>query len=158
MTSLKKTLAFLFSLPFFITPLNADAHKQEKKYCPPNHKHHGYDNTHDNDRNYAWYDHSNRHEKLSFDYHVPKNLKHSRKHLPLMIVIDKSGYYRGQNTESFFVSKASREGFVLAYTYDSRGPYHPASYRDEDRIVNSILNALSGSARIDTNRIRIFRN
>ncbi len=90
--------------------------------------------------------------RKAFDLHVPKRLKGSHARLPLLIVVDSRGSFRGVPSERFYRDKAAREGFILAYTY-SRNPY--GYRRHQDDIIRSVLGLLDGHYRVNTNRINI---
>lgn len=96
--------------------------------------------------------------RYRFDTHVPRHLRYSRATLPVMIVIDSSGNYRGQSAARFFQTKAAREGFILAYTYDRGYKGRYLSRQDKDAIVRSVLNMLDGHYRVDTRRINFYFN
>ncbi|MBK9585547.1 MAG: hypothetical protein KA099_02715 [Alphaproteobacteria bacterium] len=90
--------------------------------------------------------------RKAFDLHVPKRLKGTHARLPLLIVVDSRGNFRGVPSHRFYRDKAAREGFILAYTY-SRNPY--GFRRHEDDIVRSVLGLLDGHYRVNTNRINV---
>ncbi len=90
--------------------------------------------------------------RKAFDLHVPKRLKGTHARLPLLIVVDSRGTFKGVPSPRFYRDKAAREGFILAYTY-SRNPY--GFRRHEDDIVRSVLGLLDGHYRVNTNRINI---
>lgn len=141
-------------------------YKNDRKYDYGHHHGNGnnlYDN--DNYKKHKGSDYDRNHDgnskhkskRYNFDLHIPGHLKYTRARLPIFIVLDRSGKYRGQSAERFFQAKAKREGFILAYTYD-RSYGNNLSNRDKDYIVNSILNRLDGHYRINTNNIRFYFN
>lgn len=177
MTHKKKTLlATLLTLSVLAFGTPAIAHDRH------GHKeHHGGGKNHRPD--YGWHDdrghdhHNNRHDdrhdkrwdkrwdndrhhakRYNFDMHVPRHLRHARHHLPVLIVIDGKGKYRGHSTRNFFERKAAREGFILAYAYDHGHYGHRLSNRDKDDLVRSVLNMLDGHYHPHTRRISFHFN
>lgn len=114
-----------------------------------------YDNKHNNNwhkkRGYQY-------NRYNFDVHVPRHLRHARHRLPVFIVIDSKGKYRGHGTKHFFQQKAAREGFILAYAYDHSRNGHRMSNRDKDYLVHSVLSMLDNNYRPDTRRINFYFN
>lgn len=166
----KRLLAALLTLSLlsFAAPAFADDDHRHKnhhgggKYDRPNY---GWDEDRkyerdDDDRDHRGWDNKRGHQynRYTFDTHVPRHLKHSRHRLPVLIVIDSKGKYRGHSARHFFQQKAAREGFILAYAYDHNRNGHRMSNREKDYLVQSVLSMLDGHYRPDTRRINFYFN
>lgn len=119
---------------------------------------HGHSWNHRKDKNFdrnKKFDHSSENFwRRAFDVHIPRNLKGTHQRLPLLIVVDSKGTYRGKPSRIFYQQKAAREGFILAYALQ-KGPYIYSNRRDDDLLVRTVLNMLDGYYRVDTRHINV---
>ncbi|MCB1681083.1 MAG: hypothetical protein KDI65_04040 [Alphaproteobacteria bacterium] len=124
-----------------------DDHDNHDRNDWNNRKYDNKDWNHNNDRggNHDW--------RNDFQIHVPSYLKNTRKVLPLLIVVDNKGTYRGVPTHKFFQQKAGREGLILAYAYGNGYGRH-----DDNAIIRSVLSLLDSHYRVDTRRINVYYN
>ena len=92
--------------------------------------------------------------RKAFNLHAPSYLKGVDRRLPLLIVVDSTGEFRGQPSRVFFQKKAHREGFILAYALVKGHRVYDDGHTD-DLIVQTVLNMLDGHYRVNTDRISI---
>ena len=92
--------------------------------------------------------------RKAFNLHAPGYLKGVDRRLPLLIVVDSKGEFRGQPSRVFFQKKAHREGFILAYALVKGDRVYNDGDTD-DLIVRTVLNMLDGHYRVNTDRISI---